>query len=280
MKGFATRLALRAYPPSFRERYGAELETLVADTGTGPRTVANLLAGALLAWVRPVLPVEPSERRRRRLQASVATTWVVWCAGFLVAPSANRALLDPPVPGAGAVVQALLQVAQWSMIAGWILVLIAGIPLGLRVVVSAFRSRDRKTLRPLWMPVILLLIEAAGMGLLVALRGDEAWQPSASFLVVFLLWTVGFAALVVTGGLGPAIALTRHRPDTASLRWPGLLALGVAVALTITTGASVGAVAATAVWGPFTVAVLVVASGASVAALTTSLRGMPVMLAR
>lgn len=276
MSGLATRWALRVYPPSFRDRYGAELETLVADTGTGPGTVTNLLAGALLAWLRPVLPAEPGERRRRRLQASVATTWVAWCAGFLVAPSANRALLDPPVPGAGSAVRALLQISQWAMVAGWVLVLIAGIPLGLRVVTSAFRSRDRKTLRPLWTPVALLLTESAGFGLLAALRGDEAQRPSTSFLVVFLLWTIGFGALVVTGGLGPALALTRHRPDAASLRWPGLLALGVAVAVTITTATSLGAIAATALWGPFTILAVVVASGASVVALTTSVRGAAV----
>lgn len=280
MTGLMTRLALRAYPPLFRERYGAELETLVADTGGGPRTAANLFAGALLAWMRPVLPTALEERRRRRLQASVATTWVAWCAGFLVAPSANRALLDPPVPEMGTDAHALLQVAQWAMVAGWLLVLVAGVPLGLRVVVSAFRDRNRRTLRPLWTPVVLLLIEAAGMGLLLVLRGDDTQQPTTAFMAVFALWTAAFSVLVVTGGLGPALALTRHRPDATSLRLPGLLALGVAVALAITTVTSLGAVAATAQWGPFTLPVLVVASGASVVALTTSLRGAAVAVVR
>lgn len=280
MTDLATRLALRTYPPSFRERYGAELETLVVDTGTGPRTVLNLLAGSIAAWLRPVLPIEPGERRRRRLQASVATTWVAWCAGFLIAPSANRALLDPPVPGANTAVRTLLHVAQWSMVAGWVLVLIGGVPLGLRVIVSAFRGRETKTLRPLWTPVILLVAEAAGAGLLVALRGDDAQQPSTAFTIIFLLWTIGFGLLVVTGGLGPAAALTRHRPDTTALRLPGLLAIGVAIALATTTVTSLAAVTVATSPALFTIPALVVASGASLVALTTSLRGATVAVGR
>jgi MFS family permease len=271
MTNLGARLALRVYPPSFRDRYGAELEALVEDTGSGPLTVANLLWGALRAWLRPVLPNEPGERRR--LQASVATTWVAWCAGFLVSPATNRALLDAPVPGATTGVRFLLHVAQLAMALGWLLVLLAGVPLGLRVVLAAFRARDHRTLRPLWTPVALLVIEAMGAGLLVLLRGDMSTQPSGAFILVALLWTLGFGALVVTGAAGPALALTRARPRREVLWLPALLAVLLAIALSVASAACLVAVAAADVTGPFTVPIVVLALGASTVALVTSLRG-------
>jgi hypothetical protein len=270
MTNVGTRLALRVYPPSFRERYGAELEALVEDTGSGPLTVANLLWGALRAWLRPVLPKEPGERRR--LQASVSTTWVAWCAGFLVSPATNWALLDDPVPGATAGVRLLLQVAQIAMVLGWLLVLLAGVPLGLRVALTAFRTRDHRSLRPLWTPVALLVVEAIGAGLLVLLRGDVSTQPTRAFLMLGLLWTLGFGALVLTGAAGPALALTRARPRREFLRLPALLGVLVAVALSVASTACLAAVTAAHAAVPLPVPI-VVALGASVVALVTSARG-------
>ncbi|MBN9620136.1 MAG: hypothetical protein J0H43_10470, partial [Actinobacteria bacterium] len=79
-----TAAALRAYPPSFRERYGPELTALVEDLPTTPRNTVDLLVGAARAWLRPRFG---ADGRRGRLQATLATTWLAWCAGFLAAPA-------------------------------------------------------------------------------------------------------------------------------------------------------------------------------------------------
>ena len=48
-------LALRAYPPDWRARYGDELESLIADlraSGRAPMPMAfDVLCGAVAAWL-------------------------------------------------------------------------------------------------------------------------------------------------------------------------------------------------------------------------------------
>lgn len=58
------RLLLGLYPPSFRERYGDELEALVEDTASSPRISRDLAVGALRAWAGRKIPVtvEPGSR--------------------------------------------------------------------------------------------------------------------------------------------------------------------------------------------------------------------------
>src|SRR6476469_8310471 len=119
MKRWA-RLVLRAYPPYFIARYGAELEALIEDAGGAHRHLFDLLRGAARAWLVPHLAGDP----RRRLQATVATTWVAWCAGFLVVPAVDRALLDPPVVGVSSSVQALLDASIVLLIIGWAVALV------------------------------------------------------------------------------------------------------------------------------------------------------------
>lgn len=279
--GWASRLALRAYPPTFRERYGAELATLVddveAERGSRLRDVVDLVDGAVRAWLRPALPTAPSEARRRRLQASVATTWVAWCAGFMVAPTVNRAVLDPPLPGVSMVARRLLEVAQVTMFVGWGLALLAGAPLGLRVVALAARGRDRAVLGRVAPAVALLAVETAGFGALWLLRrGHPAvWpRPSAVFVVVGVVWLAGFCALVAAGGIGLAAALAAARPPAEWLRVPALLALPVAAALAGTAMASAGAVLLTGgATGYFGAVPTLTALVASVVGVTSAARG-------
>jgi hypothetical protein len=47
---------LRFYPPAWRDRYGEEMEALLAQTGAGPRWRLDLARGALDAWLHPARP--------------------------------------------------------------------------------------------------------------------------------------------------------------------------------------------------------------------------------
>lgn len=271
-----TAAALRAYPPSFRERYGPELTALVEDLPTTPRNTVDLLVGAARAWLRPRFG---ADGRRGRLQATLATTWLAWCAGFLAAPAIDRALLDPPVAAAGRGVRDLLDAAQVLFVVGWALALIGAAPVVLRAVLPAVRARSWPTLRPLLPALVLGLIEGLGLVTLTLLRGNLNSHPPGTVLLLGALWLVGFAAFVASLGLGPVLALRRLGPGPEVLRPSVLVSLPLALTLTGLTGCCLAAVAhggdATLLSsGLPVVAVLVVAGVASLVALTSSIRGL------
>jgi hypothetical protein len=232
-------LALRAYPPSFRARYGQELAALVEDLADTPKATADLYLGAVRAWIWPPLP-NPA----RRLQATTATTWVAWCAGFLVAPAINRALLDPPTSSASGSVRTLLTIAYVLFFVGWALVLLGAAPVVLRLVMPAVRARTWTALRPMIPVLILGLLEATGLlwlGLTSTARSEQVTHPSELFLTATVVWLIGFAAFICSLGIGPAMTLARLKPDAPVLRNPTRLTAAVALTLAALTGCSLAA---------------------------------------
>ncbi|MFB8182142.1 hypothetical protein ACFC8N_40285 [Streptomyces sp. NPDC055966] len=267
MINMAARVALRAYPPSFRERYGRELEALVEDTGAGPRAVADLLVGALRAWLHPVMPEESAERRRRRMQASVATTWVTWCAALYALPMLHFVLSEEPGL-APDLVWRLLDVAQYAMY-GTGLILLAG---GLALLAETSRTGNRTA----WRPLVVLLPTLPTWLIAPLLLAFASIDPidRISYLIGALA-VLGPAAFLITMAVTPAVVVTRCRPSVKVLR---LLALsGVAVALAVTTTAIACAAALTmnTVYAAHlvTMPILAVTTAASTAALVSSGRG-------
>ena len=277
------RIALRAYPPSFRSRYDAELAALVADTGASTSAAVDLMLGAVRAWLRPTFP--GPDGARRRLQASVATTWVAWCAGFLVAPAVNRALLDAPTPGATGTVRSLLDIGYGLFFLGWGLAAVGVAPLVIRSVLPAVRAGDWAALRPLLPALALGVVEAGGLIAIAATRFGGVSLPSWVARGAVMLWLVGFAVLIVLLGVGPATSISRLQPSAVALRVPSVFAVALAVTLTAITGCSLAAAAtagdatlvnsAVPVWVAITIAIL-----ASLAALTSSVRGARAFSAR
>ena len=264
--------AVRLYPPSFRERYGAELDALVSDLGGGHP--GDLLRGAARAWLRPSFAGPDALRRRR--QATAATVWVAWCAGFLVAPAVNRALLDPPVPGAP---RALLDAGQGLFVAGWVLALAGALPVVLGSLLPVLRRGAWRTVRPLLVTVALGLAAAGALAVLALVAHHQPGHPTG--------W--GWAALAVAGvlglafvaalGLAPAMVLGRLAPPGRTLALPFVLAVPLAGVLAALAASSVVAVATTS--GGFgglgvvaTPLALVVSCGASGCALVSAARGV------
>jgi hypothetical protein len=232
-------VALRAYPPTFRERYGQELETLVEDLPASPRMTTDLILGAARAWIRP-----PFHSTERRLQATMATTWVAWCAGFLVAPAINRALLDPPTAGASSSARTLLSISYVLFFVGWAFVVLGAAPVVLRSVFPAVRARCWTALHPLLPALILGLIEATGLLWLAMTSGARTGQlthPSGLFVTLTVLWLIGFAAFICSLGIGPAMTLARLEPGARALRIPTGLTVPVALTLAAFTGCSLAA---------------------------------------
>ncbi|MDQ0029991.1 hypothetical protein [Arthrobacter bambusae] len=278
MRRFARRV-LRWYPPSFRARYGDELDELVDSLPGSARTTADLLWGAVRAWVRPVFP--GADGLRRRLLASVSTTWIAWCAGFLVAPAANKALLDPPGAGAGMTVRILLYCGLGLFTVGWLLALAAAIFLLIRAVLPVTRSRAWFALKPLLPAVVLGVIEAAVMLALVLMSQSNAVAETPTIASAVLIgWLVGLAAFLGCLGIGAAVSLQRLEIGASTLQLPALLAVPLALVLATMSVCDIAAVILAgdaALFGSVVpvIVVLAVAGTASVAALTSSARGIP-----
>jgi hypothetical protein len=213
-------VALASYPPSFKARYGVELRGLVEEDTVDHRVVADLALGAARAWLRPSFDGDPLERRRRRLQATVATTWVACCAGAMAVPGLNRALLDPPPPHVDPMVRHLLEGAQLPLAVAGLLLLAAGLLAGLPTARGALSNRDRRILGPIVPAVVLSAVEGAGLlAVWLLRRGHPAmWpHPSVAFVIVGLSWVLGFGGLVIAAAIGPAVALTRSTPTARQL---------------------------------------------------------------
>jgi hypothetical protein len=229
------RALLACYPPSFRERYGAELAALVEDAGAGPRVGWDLAVGAAAAWLRPTFTGAPGERVRLRLQAGLSATWVAWCVEMLAVPVVARALLDPPVPDATGAVRTLVRCAWLVLLAGGVLAAGSALLLGGRVLLPALRSGRSQVWRPLLPAVSMLVLESVGAGGVWLLRrGHPAvWpHPSIAFMAAVLSWLAGLVVLAVVGAAGPTVALRRAAPPVRVMRLPAVLAIGVTAALT------------------------------------------------
>jgi hypothetical protein len=271
----AVRWALRSYPPSFRDRYGAELAALVEDVPPTWRHTAGLYAGATRAWLRPAFA--GADPTRARLQASVTTVWVAWCAGFLLVPAIDKALLDPPGPGVDATVRRLLDAATVALVAGWVVALAGASLLAWRALAPALRARRWSVLRPLLPAVVLGVVEAVGLVALAAAARPDSPRPTV--IVLGTAWVVGLLAFLVGGGVGPGVTIRRLRPETAALRLPALLSGALALCLTALTATSTAAVlvagdaSLVGSFAPVALAVAV-AAVASSAALVSSARGV------
>ncbi len=276
------RLALRSYPPSFRARYGEELAALVEDMPASRHTAVDLFVGAGRAWLRPTFVGEGAPQLR--LQASAATTWVAWCAGFLVVPAMTKALLDPPPNGPAGGVRGLLDAGTALLVVGWLCALAGAAPLVLRAVLPAWRARNWRALRPLIPALLLGIVEAAGSLTWVVTSGGHAEQlahPSSPYLPAVIPLLIGGAAFIAALSIGPATTLRRLGVSSAQLKAPAMLAIPVALTLAgLTTCCLLAALASAAPGAQLfgnnipVVLALVVAVLSSVVALVSSTRGL------
>ncbi|MCU6480650.1 hypothetical protein [Arthrobacter sp. A2-55] len=270
------RLALRAYPPSFRARYGGELAALVEEMPASARTTADLFGGALRAWVRPTF--NGPDGKRLRLQATVSTTWIAWCAAFLIVPALNKALLDPAGPDTVAAVRGLMDAASVLLCLGWVIALLGLCLIVARVLLPALRSQATRVLVPLIPAIILAVVVAVGFLALTLIRPEGAQHPPGLFgaLTAWLLALVAFLGCL---GVGPTVSLRRLDAGISTLRAPVFLGAGLAFVLTAMCGCSVIAVFLgrdAALLGSVTPVIIValVAVIASVIALVSSANGL------
>ena len=233
------RWALRAYPPSFRERYGDELAAVADEVTPSWRITADLYAGAARAWVRPAFP--GSAPTRRRLQASVTTVWVAWCAGFLLVPAMSKALLDPPGSNVDATVRWLLAAAEVLFVGGWVAALGGVAVVVSRALVPRVRGAEWAVLRPLVPAVVIAVAEATGVGFLAVAARSGAPRATTAEIALAIACAAGLALLVLSVAVGPVVTLSRLSPDLTVLRAPTRLAALLSLCLIAMTLASAAA---------------------------------------
>lgn len=277
------RAALRAYPPSFRARYEEELSALVDDIPLTRPVTGDLLMGAARAWVHPRF--SGAEAPRRRLQATLATTWVAWCVGFLAAPATTFAVLDEPSPRATTGVRNLLHAAQALFFTGWAFVLLGAAPVLICSVSPAMRGRSWHTLRPLVPALTLGVADAVGLLVLVLTRGSVTHEATPGFLIGTTVWLIGCGAFVLSLGIGPALTLDRLAPDISVLRRAALFTVPTVLTLIgLTTCCALATVragdAAILNSGVPVGAALAIAMVASVVATVSTARGLRTVRAR
>ena len=204
-------LLLRLYPPRWRDRYGDELEVILADRPIGPFEVADLLLGALDAHLHLRAPGTVAEQRAGtpmtlRIGGSAAIAGgVLWFGGLVWSQVGHGAAPGP----------AMVLLGTLCLLVG-----LAGL--------SAFQARRSPLLT--WaafvMPAIGALVSVVGVAGMagMATTGDEqsGW----------LLWSFGLLTLVVGSGLF-ALATLRVRSLSrggAKLLGAGCVALLPAIA--------------------------------------------------
>jgi hypothetical protein len=233
-------LALIAYPPDWRARYGDELELLIADLRTGGRALVpmafDLLCGALAAWLTIERRTLMSERSRNAL-ISVLWSWVAFAAvaawfghDLAIYPSASAAqqtgITHPAVPDAYHVLIA-------AGVVGVAATAVAAIAFVVDAIGYARRCGRRRTFVLMAVPVVIAAAWIGGLRLL----------PADSLTVGNLTLGVGWLLLGVAGiaGSTQAVVTVVRSTEFAERTWRigGAAAAAVTAAMVVATGATI-----------------------------------------
>jgi hypothetical protein len=138
---------LKLYPPRWRRRYGAELSELIAAQPFSIGAAADLIAGAIDAWLHPQLAASPSSDAKGDL-SMIAKMMQLKCAGYgpdITASDKRKGALT--VLGGALVLTTLWLWAQWRQENPYVLALAPMayfFPLLLSLRYSALKGRSAR----------------------------------------------------------------------------------------------------------------------------------------
>ena len=236
MSRLLLRALVRLYPARWRERYGEEYDALLEEHGADLRTVADVAAGAIDAWLGAARTPTWEGRQRAALTASL------WAAVAMAASVAGfQKMAEYDDFRAAAAHHASIGAGRDLILAGAVIVAVAACLAGVVVVAALWRDLGRAPRAELVRP--LLLAATATAAFLLGLAAVAAYahlapaQPvhGRETIVVLAGWfvyssTCAVLALSATGRL-----LSRLSIGAAALRRTVRLAwLGAAgMALTV-----------------------------------------------
>jgi hypothetical protein len=230
------RLLLRLYPRAWRERYGAEYATLLVEHGLGPRTVIDVLRGALDARLGAGGPSSLDARRRDVvvLGAWAASAYVAAGVGFqrmAEYEDFTRAARDHAGVAAG-----FAAVVAGAAVAG-VALLAATAMLGWPILREAATTRRPDLIRPLAACVAgAVAFALAGITLVVIAHVAAPRPPhdprNVALVAGWLALSSGAAAVAVSGATRAARRATLSGPVLRrSVACVGIGAAGMAMSL-------------------------------------------------
>ncbi len=238
-------LLVRAYPRSWRERYGDEVLAWVGEGGLGPARALDLLRGVVDARLHPELVEKGLIRMVERLRGSVLGVLCGY-AVFVVAGAGYQKLTEYEDFTAAANRDAALGVTSRTIVVASVVALAAtvaaGAPIGLATVRQALAGR-----RALWRPLGLVaaaLLWVAGTLALMAWRARSSPLPPGKMASVSEVsgW---LASLLLGVMVGVAAAVTAVRRSELGV---GLLRFGTAT-VAVVAAAMLVMLVATVWWG-------------------------------
>ena len=223
-----TRAALGLYPPAWRDRYGDEIQVLLADCDGGPAAALGVALRALPMWIWPPRHLYDADARMRGSVASVLAAWslLTGVAIVFVQLTQLRGFLPPGHPVVG-----------WSYLVFDAAVIISvlgaaggGLPLWLAMIRRARREQRRRDTG-----YLVLAVAVPAAYLLVALATLKLVRhPEAAGPWWFIGFTIaGFTVVAVAAG-SLITAMRRLRPGGPAVRLAaraaGLAAATIALA--------------------------------------------------
>lgn len=203
MSARLARLALALYPLAYRRRYGAEMEALLEDQGTSPRTVTDLLRGTVREHLRPTPGLEATLGADERLRlglSSILLCWVVFsAAGLGLYKTTEDHAFTVAADSHGLLGAAHLAVQVLALVAA-AAVALGALPL---IVIALRQARDRRAVeRAIVLAAACLLVFGLASAALVVVANLPAAPGDAIAAAGLTIWT----GLALACGIGCALA--------------------------------------------------------------------------
>lgn len=231
---------LIAYPPSWRARYGDEIEVLIHDLHHGGRRSAamalDLLRGAAAAWLHSTKGLAMPERSRSALY-TVLWSWVAFAAvaawfghDLSIYPTRSAARLiaaaHPGVPDAYHVLLA-------AGIAGCAATAVAAIVFGVGAARYAHATGNRRLYYLMAVPPVAAAVWLGGLKVVPA--GSDSVGRAGVAVLWLLLGVAGIAAST------QAVITIARTSELSDLTWRtgAVAATVVAAAMLVATGATI-----------------------------------------
>jgi hypothetical protein len=237
----ATRMALALYPPSWRARYGDEVDALLQES-CGLRDVASLAWRALPAWIWP-----PAHLRDRpaRMRASLSTGLLAWSfltgLGLVFAQLTQFQGLNPP---GHQMIKVSYLVFDGALALSIAAAGLGGLPLWRLMLRRAHREHRRRDVAYLLLPLMAPAAFVAGLSVTARLVGGAGGVSAWWFLGLTL---VGFAAATAAAA-GPGLAMRRLQPRGPALRLAATAGGAAAAAIVVAAAAIIVAVTGLCLW--------------------------------
>jgi hypothetical protein len=233
------RLLVGLYPQAWRQRYREEVLALMEDDPPGVRGLASLLLGASDAHLRPRSSWSTRASPPERIRLSIGGMFCCWIALAVVGAGFQKETEEPAF-FAAARVHPVLAVAHAAIVAGAALgaltIAVGGLPLLWQALGQARKSRDRRLIGLLILPLVAIGSFAGLTWLLLAVApASGAHARTGALLGLIAPWWVGGLACAISCAVAPRLVLRRVPVAMRSLRRAALAGLLLVVAMALIT---------------------------------------------